>query len=701
MATGGADTPLASTTDTNHRSEITEQSVTTSGKVYRSRVWEDLRNLFQDDHLTDVLLAAQGRSIPCHKVLLAAASKFFHDKFITNPETLEHNILDIDDIDFDTLVSIVSFIYSGNIELTVEKTEKLIPASVSLMLPELTNECKNVLEKMIITDTSICIAVYRIAKANSLEDTAEKVWQSMLDKFQEIAASAAFKEMSETEIEKYIKDEGLNVPNENPVFEAVVTWVKHDMENRKDQFEGLLDHITLSHCSLTFLSNVVTREPLIMSANCFQGVADALATQAKSQCLQSGTSRKSRIDKGSSEDENAKTVWKPMLEKMQEFTTTDTFKELSEIELREYITDKGLHVCNEDPVFKAVVTWVRHDMENRQDRFETLLECITLSHCSLDFLRDTVLQEPLMERGKCFQHVAEALCKQASSQILQRGISRQTQNRDALVSVFTDQLWVFIDGESKWLNSSLVTGTDMSQSTVCKTGDGILITGGGSYRKLDRQCWKLSLPTLACTAVPDLHVGRWAHATVCVGEQVYVLGGYHSGDLKSVEYLNEKTGSWSASTDMPEYLSHHTAVSYRQYIYVFGGDGRSKRVFVLNTVSKTWSEKANMPEWCDSVSSVVYRGRIYVLGGSYTSHSNTKYCMSYEPDWNQWHTHSKPKENHYANSAVVWQDRILLCGGHYTTVIEEYDPRNDTWTYWRHSLPQNQQRCLGVFAVQL
>ncbi len=58
-----------------------------AGERYKERVWEDLRSLFQQDELTDVMLAAEGQSIPCHRVLLAAASKFFHDKFVVHPES--------------------------------------------------------------------------------------------------------------------------------------------------------------------------------------------------------------------------------------------------------------------------------------------------------------------------------------------------------------------------------------------------------------------------------------------------------------------------------------------------------------------------------------------------------------------------------------------------------------------------------------
>ena len=592
MATGGVQAIgskfLDEKSDTEHHS--TAPGIpSTPGEAYRSRVWEDLRELFQQDHLTDVMLAAEGGSIPCHKVLLAAASKFFYDKFITNPESLEHNILDIDDIDFDTLRSVVAYIYSGNVELTVEKTEKLIPASVSLMLPELTKECGNFLGERN-SDTSDCIPVYKIAKANSLEDTAQKAWETMLDQFQDIITTNAFKELTETEVQEYISDKDLNVASEDPVFEAVVTWVRHDMENRKDKFEKLLKNVTLLHCSLRFLGDVVMEEPLVSTGGCFQYVAKALQQHASSPSLQMGTAR---------------------------------------------------------------------------------------------------------------GHGGQA--------------GTQAGTNNALLAVCGDQYYIWREEEPNWVKKS--SGfQELTNSRACQTGDGIVFTGGQSNSNYYvKQCWKLSLPTLAYTAVSgDLKVARGLHASVCVGGRVYVLGGdgnsgalqsvggyigYSDGApaLQSVEYLNEKTGSWCVTTDMPVALYAHTAVDYKHYIYVFGGVTESydcsRQTFVYDTASKTWSRKADMPQYCTWGSSVVYRDRIYVLCG------DEDCCMSYNPDQDQWQTHSGPRVNHPWGSAVVWGDRILLCGGDNTTVIEEYNPDTDTWTDWKHSLPP--QSCRAVFAVHL
>ena len=90
---------------------------------------------------------------------------------------------------------------------------------------------------------------------------------------------------------------------------------------------------------------------------------------------------------------------------------------------------------------------------------------------------------------------------------------------------------------------------------------------------------------------------------------------------------------------------------------------------------------------------MVYRNRIYVLGGPQNC------CMSYNPDQDQWETHSKPAVSPVIPSAVVWKDRILLCGGLNTSVIEEYNPDTDTWSEWKYQLPKAAKPAPVVFAI--
>ncbi len=558
-----------------------------SGEVYRYRVWEDLRSLFQQDQLTDVMLAADGQSIPCHKVLLAASSKFFHDKFITYPDSMEHNLLDIEGVDIDTLISIVSFIYSGRIELTVEMTEKLIPASISLLIPELTNTCREFLLHKVENDISACITVHRVAKAVFQDDVRDEAWKVMLEKFQVI-------------------------------------------------------------------------------------------------------------------------------------TKTDSFKNMSENELLKYIRDDGLNIANEDPIFEAVVTWVRHDLESRKTRFESLLECITLSHCSYSFLGDVVRKEPLMKSVICLERLTETLSGYSSLGSVQLGQARPGFNVNTLIAVYADRYWTLKPGESEWISKRLCIIRKFRLSRACLAVDGILITGGihDFPIRTSVKCWKLSLPALVEVEMSDLNVARHSHASVRVGNKVYVLGGI--GDAKSmmsVECLEQKAASWQILSDIKFPLYDHTAVKYNNLVYAFGGisvdpvsyqmstqlDPFSERRHVrttlqLDTQSGMWSKKADMPQSCIGASSVLYRDRIYVSGG------DKNCCMSYDPHEDQWKIHSGPNSYHEGASAVVWKDRILLCGGRNTSLIEEYNPDTDTWSGWEYKLPETTEypaECPAVFAIHL
>ena len=158
-----------------------------------------------------------------------------------------------------------------------------------------------------------------------------------------------------------------------------------------------------------------------------------------------------------------------------------------------------------------------------------------------------------------------------------------------------------------------------------------------------------------------------------------------------MEYLDAQNGLWHATCDMPSPNSLHAAVGYnKRFIYVFGGGGfSSQATFMWDTVTKKWSRKSDMPTGCLSDSSVVYKDRIYVLGNHRISETLCQTCLiSYDPDQDQWETHSRPTVTHFGLSAVVCNDRILLCGGKNTSVIE-YNRDKDPWSTWKLKLPKS------------
>ncbi len=267
--------------------------------------------------------------------------------------------------------------------------------------------------------------------------------------------------------------------------------------------------------------------------------------------------------------------------------------------------------------------------------------------------------------------------------------------RDLLVAIYKNQVWKLRDGETHFVRENL--GIKMlPYSASCSMGDIIFLTGGELHDRSRGGCRKFSLSTLNSTVLPELNEARRHHAAVCVGDRVYVLGGEDGCDtpLRTVEYLDRKTRSWMHTTDMPDEQGRLTAVKFKHFIYVFDAYSTSKMTFVFDTRTQIWSRRRDMPLYCTEGSSVVYGDKIYVLGGT------TKTCMSYNPDQDKWEIHSMCGMKHGKGSAVVWKDKILVCGGESNSVIEEYDPKTDTWVKWRHQLPRWVKE-YAIFAVQL
>ena len=278
-----------------------------------------------------------------------------------------------------------------------------------------------------------------------------------------------------------------------------------------------------------------------------------------------------------------------------------------------------------------------------------------------------------------------------------------SRSGNTLIAIHQEEYWTLKDGESDWVRQGSSEGKKLRFSSSCMTGDGILVTGGLSDKGgRSKQCWKLTLPTLDWTPVIDLHVARYKHVAVSVGEQVCVVGGRNTMLVQSMECIDDQNRSWNESCNMPFVLDGLTACSYKYLIYVFGGHASvfrsdtnmSKKTYAFDTTRDKWNKKADMPGACFRGTSVLHRDRIYVLGG------RENCCMSYDPGQDQWKTHSTPGVKHIGTSAVVWKDRILLCGGENTSVIEEYNPDTDTWSEWKHQLPKAEADP-GVFAIQM
>ncbi len=284
-------TPATQTEDKPVKPTIPEEEFGSGicDSAYQPQAWKDMRKLFQQETLSDIMLMAEGQSIPCHKFLLAAASGYFYNRLVVEPESFEHNLLEVKDMNFLTLKVIVSYIYTGCINITVENATDVFPVLKMLGLKSACEVCEQFLVDAL--NPANCIGLYRMATEQKVKLIKAKAEEVMMNKFQEVISYPEFQNLTVPELEQYIQSDNINIQNEDVVFGAVVRWFRQqdNHEASNCHFATIVKHIRLRYCSSHYITEVVATEPLMDTLECQKLIVDALTSKVTDGIQQSQT----------------------------------------------------------------------------------------------------------------------------------------------------------------------------------------------------------------------------------------------------------------------------------------------------------------------------------------------------------------------------------------------------------------------------
>jgi N-acetylneuraminic acid mutarotase len=224
---------------------------------------------------------------------------------------------------------------------------------------------------------------------------------------------------------------------------------------------------------------------------------------------------------------------------------------------------------------------------------------------------------------------------------------------------------------------------------------------------------------------------------VAVNGKLYVIGGWNDGKAAGVNYeYDPATDKWTKKQAMPRPAHHAALAAANGKIYVMGGfvppaDSALPlgaawqpidNAWQYDPVADTWKSLAPLPTKRGSAVAVEVGGKIYTIGGAttmegpvlddsrgrlgdpkdpyFTAFGPSKVLAVnevYDPATNKWETrHPMSVPRNHAFSAAV-NGKIYVIGGRSghafiltatnTDVVEEYDPRSDTWNVPRERMP--------------
>ncbi len=116
--------------------------------------------------------------------------------------------------------------------------------------------------------------------AQLLKVKAEEV---MMGQFQDVISYPEFQNLSVEELEAYMQSDNINIPNEDLVFGAVVSWFRHKRGNEEGSnynFARVIKHVRLRYCSSHYITEVVAYEPLMANMECQRLIVAAVTSKS-------------------------------------------------------------------------------------------------------------------------------------------------------------------------------------------------------------------------------------------------------------------------------------------------------------------------------------------------------------------------------------------------------------------------------------
>ena len=230
------------------------------------------------------------------------------------------------------------------------------------------------------------------------------------------------------------------------------------------------------------------------------------------------------------------------------------------------------NVLNETEILKFLLRWMTKAALKDED-YHKVLSYVRFSFIPKDFIEQLLSHNSVIRKSSACTDLLRKALEESRTQ-------DRPRNEKALLilkgSASATKLDVacFSFRQGKWFrlqSAKTLCGTAFG---VCITTSGkdLYLTGGSAHPK---SCHHFSVETNMWSTKADMNEGRSSHGVGFVGDSVYVLGGfsaYVDFDLSgSIEKYDTKTDSWRVVSQLqiPTYDSACSVVKSK--IYLFGG----------------------------------------------------------------------------------------------------------------------------------
>eukprot|EP00102_Acyrthosiphon_pisum_P015467 XP_008186031.1 PREDICTED: ring canal kelch homolog isoform X1 [Acyrthosiphon pisum] len=538
---------------------------------HSDRILEDLQSLRKNKVLCDIRFETDDGCITFgHKIVLMAASPYFSAMF-SNFDERNKDLVNIRELDSTILQVLVDYIYTGEIMVTNENVQVLLPAANVLQLEYVINACAEFLQKQL--DASNCIGIRAFADLHNCTELLASSETLIKKQFLEVVKSDEFLSLSSEDVIKIISCNDLAVPYEEKVFESVIKWVKQDLDQRKDFLKELMEHVRLPLIASRpgIFLNIVNEPLLKNNPKCIGYVTEAyhfnlqksaqyftIPQTIRCKPRQFGDSHKViLIFKRSDTSPKCYTEWYDPATKLRE-------KAPGINDCRQFA---GLGVIKDQFVFavggendSSSQSVSMLDVSSQLPSWVPIADMVVKrEQLGVGILDDCIYAVGGGDEDNSFNSVEVF---DVSIQKWRLVASMCTERCDLGVGVLHNRLYAIggTDDEGNCLksvecyDSTLDTWTPVAEMSVCRRGvgvgvlDGLMYVIGGDDEDKYLKSVEVYRPCDGVwSSVADMEISRYRPGVVALDGLLYVLGGESDDSIynDTVEIYNPKTNIWT------------------------------------------------------------------------------------------------------------------------------------------------------------
>ena len=237
-----------------------DRTYTLKDVSYGIDILKNLNDMRKKQLFTDTILCLGQEEFPCHKNLLSASSPYFHAMFTNDVRENRDIRVYFDDISPWTFKRIIDYVYTGKLEISTANAQEMLAAGCQFQYPAIVDACCTFLQSEF--HPSNCLGIYYFAHMHSCKELEDNALKFALDNFTALIQYDEFLEISYEELAKFVSSDLIEVRNEETVFNAVIRWIKYDVEERKQYMLPLLHEVRLPVININNLK-AMEKEPLI------------------------------------------------------------------------------------------------------------------------------------------------------------------------------------------------------------------------------------------------------------------------------------------------------------------------------------------------------------------------------------------------------------------------------------------------------